>query len=101
MRQFCQITYQSYPMAMQMDTSSQNKNQTVAAFLIVRPPYGWLGWGWPSGQSYWDPIFLLQVGTPTGLCSEVSTGVFSREYSEGTATLNCNSWTASLPFKSL
>jgi len=101
MREYCAPSQQGYPMMMQMDTTSENKNQTIAAFLIVRPPYGWIGWGWESDNKDWDPIFRLQVGEPMGLCQESPTGVFSRTWSEGTAVLNCNSWKATLPFASL
>ena len=31
--------------AMMMDAGAAD-NQTVAAFLIARPPIGYLGWGW-------------------------------------------------------
>ena len=53
-------------------------------------------------DSKWDDRFLLQPGEPAGLCQEGPTeGVFSREWTNGQAVLNCNSWTASLPFPSL
>ena len=101
MREFCQPFYQGRLMLMGMDTSPANKVQTVAGFLVTRPPVAYLGWGWESGDEKWDDIFLLQVGTPLGLCEEISEGVFQRRYSLGIASLDCNSWTASLPFPSL
>ena len=80
-------------------------NQTVAAFLISRPPYAYLGWGWESDDGQWNDIFYLQVGEPlaggAGLCTEGPAGVFTRAYSAGTASLDCNAWTASLPFPAL
>ncbi len=105
-------------MTMQMQAGG-NQNQTLAAFLITRPPvslsfcwipfppifffffsaqHAWLGWGWESDQRQWLPIFQLDVGVPLGLCKEGPTGVFSRPWSRGTAQLDCNTWTASLPF---
>ena len=94
----CAPAMQGRPLMMSMDSSPGNANQSVAAFLITRPPYGFLGWGWQSGDEKWDDIFYLQAGEPLGLCQETAPGVFSREWSLGTATLDCNSYTASLPF---
>jgi len=86
-------------MLFQLDPS--NVNQTVAAFLIARPELAFIGYGWESGDGNWDPILLLQVGHPTGVCQQATTGVFTRTWSQGTATLDCNNWTADLPFPSL
>ena len=101
MRTNCAAAMQAAPMLMKMDSSPGNANQTVAAFLIVRPPYGYLGWSWESGDEKWDDIFYLQAGEPQGLCTEAPAGVFSRAWSEGTAQLDCNKWAAELPFPSL
>jgi hypothetical protein len=45
-------------------------------------------------------MFMLDVGEPQGLCSEAA-GVFSRKYSKGTATLDCNlnAFVATLDFE--
>ena len=99
MRSHCEPAMQGAPMAMQFNKGEANIS--VAAFLIVRPPYGWLGGGWESDDSLWDDIFLLQVGTPLGLCEEGPPGTFSRVWSAGTAVLNCSSWNAELPFPAL
>ena len=92
-------------MTMAMDSSPANQNQTVAAFLITRPPYAYLGWGWESDDRNWNDIFYLQVGEPlpggAGICNEGPSGVFTRAYTAGTASLDCNAWTALLPFPSL
>eukprot|EP01087_Luapelamoeba_hula_P003456 TRINITY_DN1325_c0_g1_i1.p1 TRINITY_DN1325_c0_g1~~TRINITY_DN1325_c0_g1_i1.p1 ORF type:complete len:414 (+),score=35.17 TRINITY_DN1325_c0_g1_i1:113-1354(+) len=101
MRQYCASAMQSKPLMMQMDSSPANMNQTVAAFLIVRPPAAWLGWGWESDTRQWNPISLLQPGTPSGLCVEKTNGVFTRQWSNGIASLDCNNWTARLPFPRL
>jgi hypothetical protein len=76
-------------------------NETLAAFLVVRPPIAFIGWGWESDDRQWDDRFLMQPGVPVGLCVEASRGVFSREWSNGQAELDCNRWRASLPFPSL
>jgi len=101
MRTNCAAALQAAPMLMKMDSSPANKNQTVAAFLIVRPPYAYLGWSWESGDEKWDDVFLLQAGEPQGLCTEAPAGVFSRVWSEGRAQLDCNTWAAELPYSSL
>ena len=62
---------------------------------------GWLGGGWESDQRNWDPIFLLNVGEPNGECEESPSGVFWRKWSLGTPVLDCNKWSAQLPFGSL
>jgi hypothetical protein len=99
MREFCAPARQAAPLLLQHDASAAN--QSVAAFLIVRPSNGFLGWGWYSNDEDWDELFLLQAGVPTALCQEAPAGVFSRRWSAGTAALDCNSWSASLPFPSL
>jgi hypothetical protein len=39
-------------------------NSTVAAFLVVRAPIAFIGWGWESDDKKWPTsnIFNLQVG---------------------------------------
>jgi hypothetical protein len=101
MRAGCDPAMQGRAMTMAMDNSPANANQSVAAFLIVRPPYGYLGFGWESGDEKWNDLFLLQAGEPLGLCAETATGVFSRAWSLGVAQLDCNTYTATLPFASL
>ena len=101
MRTNCAPSFQGRPMLMQMDNSPANANQTVAAFLVSRPPYAYLGWGWESDDAQWNDIFYLQVGDATGLCTEGPSGVFTRQYSAGVASLDCNAWTADLPFPTL
>eukprot|EP00912_Choanoflagellata_sp_UC4_P000213 UC4_evm3s135 len=76
-------------------------NQSIASFLITRPPIAFLGFGWESDDRMWDDQFYLQVGEPQGLCKIESPGVFSRQYTNGKATLDCNTFEANLPFPSL
>ena len=100
MHRWCSPEMQKAPMMMAAG-EGDHMNQTVAAFLIARPPIGFLGYGWESDDKNWNDIFLLQAGTPKELCKEESPGVFSREWSNGKAELDCNQWTAALPFPSL
>jgi hypothetical protein len=48
-----------------------------------------------------SPLFALDVGEPLDLCREVAPAVFRRKWSKGVATLDCNTYEASLPFPSL
>jgi len=93
----CDPEMQSRPMMMD---AAHADNQTVAAFLITRPPIGFIGWGWESGDSKWpsSDVFLLKPGEPQGLCKQEQPGIYSRQWSKGKVVLNCNEWTASLPF---
>ncbi len=74
-------------------------NQTLAAFLVTRPPIAFFGSRWQDDM--WSPLFDLDTGVPTELCSEGPTGVFSRTWTKGVATLNCNDYTAILNFSTL
>jgi hypothetical protein len=99
MRDRCAPARQAQPLLQQHDAAAAN--QSVAAFLIVRPQNGYLGYGWYSNDDDWDPLFLLQVGSPLALCAEGPAGVFTRAWTAGTARLDCNTWTADLPFPTL
>lgn len=84
----------------------------VAAFLLTRGPYGWIGFGWvgcvscnltaedprglcdPAG-TYERPSELdADYGEPRELCAETSTSsrVFAREWSKAHVSFDCNSW---------
>lgn len=43
MRTLCNATAQAQPLLMKMASPGPDVNQTVAAFLIARPPYAYLG----------------------------------------------------------
>ena len=73
----------------------------MAAFLVARPPIAFIGNGWESDDALWNDIYLLQPGEPRGLCAEATRGVFTRDWSAGTAEIDCNSFTSKLPFPSL
>jgi hypothetical protein len=76
-----------------------NINVSIASFLIVRPAYAWIGYG--AGEFNWPPTwndaFLWDVGLPVGECAQTAPGVFEREWTFGTATMDCNSYTATVP----
>merc|ERR1712232_873363 len=60
MKKYCDPSMQELPMMMGAGNAD---NQTIAAFLIMRP------------------------GTPEGLCKEERSGVYSRQWSNGKAVL--------------
>ena len=75
--------------------------QSVASFLIVRGDYWWLGYGWrgcTTNVTARPAVFDVATGTPTGVCVEGPAGVFTREFQRGKATLDCNTYKATLPF---
>ena len=81
-------------------------NATLAAFLVTRPPFGYIGSGWlycDSGDNppkhHWDPLWDLDTGVPLELCSERNPAVFSRRWSGGHAELDCNTGVGLLDFK--
>ena len=76
--------------------------QDLANFLLVRGKYSWLGWGWMgcSHEYYFPPEFNLDYGEPDGICQETSEkGVFSREFSKASVTMDCNTWTPTIEMK--
>ena len=73
-------------------------NQTLASFLVVRPPLGFVGTSYALNDENWNPLFAMDVGVPHSQCVEEPSGVFSRKWSKGTAALDCNTYTAHLPF---
>jgi hypothetical protein len=127
MRQRCNADWQTRATTQNLDTG--NVNQSIAAFLVVRPPMqvpqtqpfpypptsyplinprqtfranyrGFIGHGWESDQRSWRSEYLWQVGEPTpagAVCSESPAGVFSRPWTAGTVSLDCNTWTATIP----
>jgi hypothetical protein len=97
MRNMCDPARQANSITYGFDGSAANKKQSLAGFLIVRPPIAYLGYGWESDMRQWDPLFLTEVGEPTGLCTEIQTGVFTRGWTVGNVTLNCNNWSATIP----
>ncbi len=91
----CNSAYQQTSVTQSFD--SGNAAQSVAGFLITRPPIAYIGFGWESDMRDWNPIFLSQVGEPSAICYQTSPGVFTRSWSYGNVTLDCNTWKATIP----
>jgi len=100
----CKPEIQKIPMMMgitydQATKSTPDIQQNIAAFLITRGPYAYIGYGWMgSFVPPWSNLFDLNVGEPVGLCEQTEKNVFSRRWTKGSATLDCNTWTAKLAF---
>jgi len=75
--------------------------QDLANFLLARGPYGALGHGWLgcSRQYVFPSALNLDYGEPQGLCSEISNGVFRRNWSKATVEMDCNTWTPKITMK--
>jgi hypothetical protein len=91
----CGADYQLTAITQTIDNG--NFNQSLASFLITRPPIAFIGYGWESDMSDWRSEFLWDVGAPSGLCVQAQTGVFTRLWSYGTVQLDCNKWTSAIP----
>jgi hypothetical protein len=96
-------TTQVYP---QITGVLETSEVIVAAFLVSRGPHSYLGA--PNdliNTADWnDPLFRLHrldTGKPTGDCTEVSAGIFTRTWTGGSAAVNCNEASAKLDFQLL
>ena len=75
--------------------------QDLANVQLIRGDYAFLGYSWRGCD---EPIFRppeldLDYGVPLGLCAETAPGVFSRNFSRSTVTMDCASWTPTITFK--
>lgn len=77
--------------------------QDIAAFLLSRGEYAWLGHGWLGcSRTYQVPDQLnWDYGEPTELCQETApnSGVFTRDWTKATVQLDCNTWTPTITLK--
>ncbi len=81
--------------------------QDLATFLLVRGPYAWIGYSWePLGchpDIAWEyrNEMATDYGTPISTCEETSagSGVFTREWTKATVTMDCPNWKGSIQLK--
>ena len=100
MRQWCALD-RTYPIFMEYDPTPAGLLQNIAAFLIARGPWWWLGEDWMGAErAVWSDIYNTDVGVPLTECAETSPAVFGRNYSNGYAELDCSgpTWAATLAF---
>ena len=108
MRALCARSRHPRGLFMEYDTGWREKpqtplyhNQTIAAFLVVRPALAFLGTSYSLNDGNWNPLFALDVGVPKGGCEEGPLRVFSRVWSKGVAKLDCRDYSATLDFELL
>ncbi len=58
----------------------------------------WLGPPFPSHSFTFHRETYADVGTPLGLCQQDQAQVYYRNFTKGSAVLDCNTWTAQLNF---
>ena len=82
--------------------------QDVASFLLVRGPYAWMGFSWMGCNTEEVHMYLrpeqldVDYGVPKDTtCTETASGsgVFTREWSKASVTLDCNTWEANITMK--
>jgi hypothetical protein len=76
-------------------------DQDVAAFLLTRGPWAYIGYGWTgcadADHPFTRPASLdADYGVPEGFCHEVADGVWTREWSKATVSLDCNTFSAKI-----
>ena len=86
----------------------------LAVFLASRGNFSWLGYGWLGCGCGWEydarmPCDIYQrpaalnvdYGVPTGLCAETASdsGVFVREWTKSTVSVDCNKYTSDIKMK--
>jgi hypothetical protein len=83
----------------------------VAAFLLVRGDYAWIGYDWigcvtsqspppssPDSLYYRPPELDVDYGTPSARCQQDG-NVFTREYSHASVTFDCSTYKGSVTMK--
>jgi hypothetical protein len=84
-------------------TAMPNLEQDIANFLLIRAEYAWLGAAWGGcGIDYGktrSPLIDADYGEPLGWLNESSPGVFTREWTKATVSMDCSTWTPSFSFK--
>ncbi len=80
--------------------------QDIAAFLLTRGPYAYVGYGWTgcvdANHPFTRPSLLdSDFGAPLGYCSETAPGsnVWSREFENAVVSLDCGAWKATFAWK--
>ena len=86
----------------------------LAVFLASRGDYSWLGYGWLGCGCGWEyngkmpcdifhrpPALDVDYGIPTGMCVETGagSGVFTRDWTKSTVTIDCNAYTSDIKMK--
>jgi hypothetical protein len=80
--------------------------QDIAAFLLTRGAYAYVGYGWTgcadAQHPFTRPALLdADFGSPVGFCSETAPGsqVWTREFDNAVVRLDCGAWKANYTWK--
>ena len=95
-----------YDQALFMSFTSRNRTaeteaRDLAAFLLVRGPYAWLGDGWQGCVGEPTPLppqVFLDYGVPVGNTTQAAPGVFTRQWSKAQVTFDCNKYESAIVF---
>jgi hypothetical protein len=114
LQQTSAVTY-TISHAFSSDHSTMNLTKfdmDLAVFLTTRGNFSWLGYGWLGCGCGWEydgkmpcdiyhrPASLdVDYGVPTEFCQETEEGVFTREWSKSTVTVDCNAYTSEIRMK--
>lgn len=100
------VSLAPYPLAGNATVPLPYVDQDLAAFLLMRGPHAWIGWGqwgmlWPTNPDGSGLPFPPQMTAEYGKalnasCAVVNATAFSRTYERATVTLDCASWTATI-----
>lgn len=90
LRAFCVPAFQTQGILLPFSYIA-DATTSIASFLLARGPIAYLGFGWPSDNSYWQPEFGWDVGVPLGPCVESPPGRFTRPWTYGDVFIDCNS----------
>lgn len=77
-------------------------NEDLAAFLIARGPYAWLGYAWVGCITNYEfpDAWTVDYGEPlTSYFNKTAPSVYSREYTKATATFDCVAWKGTVTVK--
>jgi hypothetical protein len=111
------VNYNNTTLLFQWTGSNQyplpNIDVDLATFMLIRGPYAWLGYSWLGCTSnevpgfgtnrYTSPADIPQLqvdyGVPTGPYVQSSPGVFTRDWTLATVTMDCITYTPSITMK--
>lgn len=85
-------------------TSLTEVVEDTVNFLLIRGEYAWLGNGWTGcshGYEYPSALFDQDYGVPLGRAQESppSSGIFVREWSKATVSMDCATYTPKITMK--
>ena len=86
----------------------QNTKAAITNFLLLRNEHSYFGWGWSGcstpdlsrNYTHWldtnAELLDADYGTPLGICKETKAGLFVREWTKATVSMDCNTFTPAI-----